>query len=169
MAHPPLTRLITKPDIVKHAFQDSNFNLSLIKDYVIEIAQERHIKPVLTKDLYDEIVAQVQTSSVTVLNQAVLDLVEPALAFFVKAEALIDIMSQVVSKGIQLNNTEFSAPATDKQRADLKSNTFVHANTLLDKVTEFLNDEDNIDDYPLYDQDDINVANEIAKIGDIGI
>lgn len=170
MPHSPKTRLISKSDVVKHAFQDTNFNQSLLKDYVIEIAQERHIKPILTKDLYDEIVTQVQPSgTVTALNQSVLDLVEPALAFFVKAESLPDIMAQVTSKGIMLNNTEFSNQATDKQRADLRGNTFDQAHILAAKITEFLNDTDNIDNYPLYEKEDQNVENELDRLGDIVI
>lgn len=170
MGHSPKTRLISIPDVIKHAFADKNFNQSLIKDYVIEIAQERHIKPILTKDLYDEIVTQVQPAgTVTTLNQSVLDLVEPALAFFVKAEALPDIMTRVTSTGIQVNNTEFSSSVTDKQRADLRSNSFDQAHILAAKITEFLDDVDNNANYPLYEKDDVNVENELDRLGDIVI
>jgi len=142
----------------------------LIKDFVIEVAQERYIKPVLTKDLYDEIITQIQPAgTVTALNQVLIDLIEPALAFFVKAEALPDIMAQLTTKGLMINNTEFSASATDKQRADLRTNTFDQAQVLLAKLTEHLNDIDNIDDYPLYQQEGVNVDNEFDRLGDIPI
>lgn len=167
MSHAPQTRIISKADVIKHAFQDTNFNDSLLKDFIIKVSQEKYIKPILTKDLYDEIISQIQTDTVTVLNQAVLDLVEPALAFFVKAESLPDIMAQVTSKGIMLNDTEFSTSVSSTQRAEIKSVTFDHAYTLSALITEYLNDEDNIDDYPLYQSDDINVDNETERLGDI--
>ena len=167
MSHAPQTRMITKADVVKHAFNDSNFNDSLLKDFIIKASQEKHIKPILTKDLYDEIITQIQSDTVSVLNQPVLDLIEPALAFFVKAESLPDIFAQVTSKGVMINDTEFSASVSSAQRAEMKSATFGHAYTLSALITEFLNDEDNIDNYPLYQSDDLNVDNEIEKLGDI--
>lgn len=170
MPHVPLIRLISPANVVTHAFHDTTFNKTLIKDYVIEVAQERYIKPVLTKKLYDEIITQIQPSgTVTALNQTLIDIIEPALAFFVKAEIMPDVMAQLTSKGLMLNNTEFSASATDKQRADLRSNTFDQADVLLSKLTEHLNDTDNIDDYPLYQQEGVNVDNQFDRLGDIPI
>jgi len=169
MSHAPQIRMISQADVIKHAFTDSTFESTLLKDYIIKAAQEKHIKPILTKDLYDEIISQIQTDAVTPLNQTVLDLVEPALAFFVKAESLADIFAQVTSKGIMLNDTEFSTSASSSQRAEVKSSTFSTAYTLSALITEFLNDEDNIDDYPLYEVDDRNVDNELEKLGDVVI
>lgn len=167
MSHDPQIRMITTLEVVKHAFQDSNFGESLIKDYIIKVCQEKYIKPILTKDLYDEMISQIQSETVTVLNQTVLDLIEPALAFFVKAESLPDIFAQVTSKGVMLNTTEFSNSVSSAQRGEMKSATFDHAYTLSGLITEYLNDEDNTDDYPLYEVDDQNVDNEIEKLGDI--
>jgi len=171
MPHNPEVRMITKALIVKHSFQDKNFKDALIKDYLIKIAQEKHIKPILTIDLYDEIIAQLNTvpQTVSTLNQVLLDFIEPALAFFVKAEALPDIMTQVTSKGIMLNNTEFSTAVTDKQRADLRATIFDHAHVLAALLTAHLNHEDNIDNYPLYENTDVNVENELDRLGDIVI
>lgn len=167
MSHDPQTRMISKQDVIKHAFTDTTFEDTILKDFVIKISQEKHIKPILTIDLYDEIIAQIQADTVTPLNQTVLDLIEPALAFFVKAESLPDIFAQITSKGIMLNDTEFSSSVSSAQRGEIKSAAFDHAYTLSALITEYLEDEDQDGKYPLYEETGTNVDNEVEKLGDI--
>jgi hypothetical protein len=145
-----MAQLITATEIVQLAFTNENVDTFALKDTFIEIAQEEHILPILGKDLYNEIVDQNNTATLTALNTTLLDdYIKNALAFYSKYELLDDLSIETTDKGLQVAESDFSRAANGEERGDMKSKAKKHADTFADKMTRFLNDSD---DYPLYNQ-----------------
>ena len=162
-----MAQLISVQQVISKAFTNKNTDPLLIKDEVIEIAQEEHIRPVLTDDLYDDIVAKNDLGPLTGKDKILLeDFIQPALAFYVKFEALPEINMNTGSKGTRQLGDEVSQASSSKDRADLYAKTKSHADTLRNKITRFIQDEDNIDDFPLYKRAN-NVANSTSYLGGI--
>lgn len=141
--------LITAQDVIDISLTNKNVNTFLIKDKFIEIAQHDHIRPLLTDDLYNEIIKQKTDSNLSADNNKLLtDFIKPALAFFVKYEILPDLIMQISTKGARILNDEFSVSISDKQRADFLTKIKDHANSLGNIMVDFI--EDNKTKYPLY-------------------
>jgi len=137
--------LITAQECIDLAFTNKNVNLALLKNNFIEIAQEDHIRPVLGIKFYDELITQ---SPFTADNQKVIDLLKPALAFYVKYEALPDLIIQLGNKGARIPTDEFSIAVSNEQRSEFLRKIKSHGDSLANKMIRFI--EDNRNKYPLY-------------------
>lgn len=160
-------QLVSATEVISLAFTRKNTSELLIKTQFIEIAQEEHIRPVLTDDLYDDIVAKNDAGPLTgkdlILHN---EFIKPALAFYVKWEALPEINMNTGSKGTRQLGDEVSSASSSKDRADLYAKVKSHADTLRNKITRYIQDEDNIDDFPLYKRAN-NVANKTSFVGGV--
>lgn len=163
-----MAQLISPDKIRSIAFTNKNVSDRFLKDTLIEIAQEEHIRPVLTDDLYDDIVTKNDAGPLTGKNKTLLeDFIQPALAFYVKFEVLPEMNMQTANKGTRQLGDERSSASSSKDRADLYAKVKSHADTLRNKITRFIEDEDNIDDFtPLYKRLD-NVNNTTSFTGGI--
>jgi len=163
-----MAQLITAAKVIELAFTRKNTDPLLIKTQFIEIAQEEHIRPILTDDLYDDIVAKNDASTLAGKDLILLEqFIQPALAFYVKFEALPEINMNTGSKGTRQLGDEVSSASSSKDRADLYAKVKSHADTLRNKITRFIEDEDNIDDFtPLYVRSK-NVSNSTSFLGGI--
>jgi len=169
-----MAQLITAAQCITYAFVDANTDASMIGDTFIEIAQEAHIRPALAwketddaESLYEQIVSQNNSSSLTTANQTLLDsYIIPALAFYVKYEMINDISIEVSSHGAQVQTPEFANAASDAQRREIKNQAYEHANVLRDKMIRYIEDPDNIASYPLYNSGN-NVGNSVSRRGGI--
>lgn len=158
-----MIRLITPERIVELSFTNSTtMDLSLINDAIIEAAQLRWIKPVLGNDLWDDLEGEYPSFSTN--NQTLIDKIEKSLAFFVKSELIPDMSINTTSAGLQVLSTEYSQPATDKQRGQLQDQAIQHGKSLLDEVVRWIEKDENIGNYPLYYIDN-NVNNNITRKG----
>lgn len=162
-----MAQLISAQEVISKSFTNKNTLELLIKENFIEVAQEQHIRPVLGDDFYDEIVTQNNDNNLSVDNKLLLnDFIKDALAFYVKFEVLDDISFNTTSKGVRAIDDEFTSPATDTQRANLALKIRSHADTLRDKMIRFIEDEDNIDNYPTYKKFE-NVTKSVTTFGGI--
>lgn len=162
-----MAQLISPDKIRSIAFTNNKISDRFFKDQFIEIAQEQHIRPVLTDDLYDDIVAKNDADTLAGKDKILLeDFVQPALAFYVKWEVLPEMNMQTANKGTRQLGDEVSSASSSKDRADLYAKVKSHADTLRDKITRFIQDEDNIDDFPLYKRG-ANVTNTTNFLGGI--
>ena len=144
-----MAQLISADEVISGSFTNKNTLPVLIKDNFIEVAQLQHILPVLKVELYDELVTQNNDNSLTSDNDTLLNTyLKPALAFYVKFEAMEDLSFNTTSKGVRSIDDEFTSPATDTQRANLALKVRSHADTLRDKMITFLEKEILL--YPLY-------------------
>ena len=162
-----MAQLILAQEVISKSFTNKNTLELLIKENFIEVAQEQHIRPVLGDDFYDEIVKQNNDNNLSVDNKKLLDdFIKDALAFYVKFEVLDDISFNTTSKGVRSIDDEFTSPATDTQRANLALKIRSHADTLRDKMIRFIEDEDNIDNYPTYKKFE-NITKSVTTFGGI--
>lgn len=141
-------RLITPQRVIDLSFSNSIAELAFIKDSIIEAAQLRWIKPMLGEDLWDLLDSESPNYSTD--NQVLVDRLENPLAFFVKHELIPDMSINTTAAGLQVLTTEFSSPATDKQRGEIQDMALTHAKTLLDEVTRWIEKDANIVNYPTY-------------------
>lgn len=122
---------------------------ALIKDIYIDTSQEEYIRPVLTQDMYDEIVSENLAGVFTGLNETLLNTyLKPALAFYVASEVVTPMDLRMTTKGLQKNTSETSEIATRQERVDMIEFYRKHAQTLIDKAIRYI--EDNESSFPLY-------------------
>ena len=155
--------LITASKVVERALTN-NVDTNLILQDVITLTQEDHIRPILGIDFYDELVSEVEADNLTIDNQAVFDLLEPALAFFVAYESTEDLNINSTSKGLITNDSEFGKPATREVAADWANKKLSQAKRLRDIMIRFIENEieDDPAKYPLY-QDRIVLDSKVIK------
>lgn len=159
-------RLITPQRVIDISFTNSvtNDDLALVNDSVIEATQLRWIKPVLTDDLWDDLFLEYPNFSTN--NQELVNRLESALAFFVKAELVPDMSINTTAAGLQVISTEFSQPATDRQRGEIQDKAIELGRSLLQEVVRWIEKTENISKFPLY-YSGKNVINNISKRGGI--
>jgi len=157
-----MIRLITPERVIELSFSNETNETSMIKDAIIEAAQLRWIRPVLGNDLWDLLESEYPDYSAA--NAVLTAKLETPLAFFVKGELIPDMSINTTAAGLQVITTEYSSPATDKQRGQIQDQAFIHAQSLLAEVTRWIELDANINDYPDYYQAR-NITNTIAKKG----
>ena len=156
--------LISAQEVIDLAFPNKNTIASLIKDTLIDAAQEDHIRPVLN-ELYDLLV--IDPGALTGDQKKLLeDLVRPALAYYVKYEALPDMSIQATSKGARSIDDQFTSRAEASERAILMKKTRDIANALRDKMVRFIEADENKDKFPEYKLQE-NVTNNSKRFGGI--
>jgi hypothetical protein len=124
-----------------------NLQLNDDLDAVIDDARLKYMRPLLGGSLYDEIVQQVDSSTVTSANQALLDMLYKALAYYTVHEALPFVQFRVRDAGIgTFNGANYSADmqAYELVRRQLGDNAEMHRLRVIDFLLE------NIDTYPLF-------------------
>lgn len=127
---------------------NENVDSKLIEPTIINV-QELYLYDVLGKDLYNEIITQVNASSVTSLNQTLLnDYVEPYLINKVISEAVIDLNFKIRNKGIQTNSSDNGQPVGLTELSQLQGKYNNLAEGYKTKIENFLCE--NGTDYPLY-------------------
>ena len=144
-----MAKLISSIEVIDKAFLMGNIDTSLITDTYIEVSQEEHIRPILTKDLYNLIVTENDSQVFTGSNSTLLnDYIKPALAFFVAADILIHLAIRTTNKGLMVNTSETSQSATREERIDIMTRYKEQGNTMLEKMQRYL--DDNLTTFPLY-------------------
>ena len=161
-----MAKLRSASEVIIIAFLNKNIDTDLMKDAHIEVSQEEHIRPILTQDLYDEIVSQSADDNLTVANATLLDdFIKPALAFFVALDVVPHFSIRMSEKGLMINSSESSEAATRQERMDIMSRFREQGQTMLEKMVRFIEDEDNIDDYPLFENGSSEIINTTLKGG----
>ena len=149
-----------KIDTVTYVINNKTFDYTnMIKDSYINIAELKHIKPVLGATLYDAIVAA--PSSYTTLISGYL---KETIAYYVVYESLPYINLQITDKGLMLNDSETANQAQDKQRGELRNSLLSMGDSLRDNMMEYIND--NKTTYTLYDTTE-DISKNIKVIGGI--
>lgn len=146
------TEIITVDEVKSATIPDTNFDTSLLSRYIF-IAQSRYIKPVLGDDFYEEMVEQVDGSTLTADNTALLDdWIKPALAYFVTYLALPQIRNEITEKGIMNNSSETSDASSTGDYASLRSSMLDLAQVHTNNITTFVNSaqDDDSTKYPLF-------------------
>src|SRR3990167_8525521 len=162
-----MKQMINATEVKTLVLSRKNFDESIIKDSIIEAAEQEYIKAILGKDLYDEIRTQYKANTLTADNLLLVnDYLKPALAHYVIYLCLPTMMVDISSAGLQLNNTEFSSPISSSLRAEVAQTMIGLAQTFINKAIEFIEEQFDLGKYPLYDKVE-NVENDTSIIGGI--
>lgn len=154
--------LISAQQVIDISFSNKNTIASLIKDTMIDSAQEDFMLPVLN-DLYDVLV--VDPSALTGDKKALLeDFIRPTLAYYVKYTVLPDMSIQATSKGTRTVDDQFTTAASDRDRAILMKKTRAIADSLRDKMIRFIEKKENKAKFPEYKLQE-NVINSSKSFG----
>lgn len=152
--------MIKQLEVIKSAIPNSNLDKRYIQQDVIFYCQRRYIRPKIGEDLYDELIDQIDDSSLTALNNTLLDdYIKKALAHFVMYESLPYIHTQIGSQGVRQNIDDFSNEATGGDVSQLRKTILQKAEWYLQEMIAYLNHEDQEDSYPLYDGCDTDRPN----------
>ena len=152
-----MRKLITATEVVEQALVIDTIDLSFIKDSFIEISQEEHLRPILTQDFYDLLVAETNAQVFTGSNEILInDYIKPALAFFVVADVILLIAMKINNKGVMVGDSETSNPASRQDRLDLNTRYKEQGQTLLNKMQRYLESNKNL--FPLYENGSSSVV-----------
>lgn len=127
-----------KNDVVTYVINNKNFDYTnLIKDSYIEIAEYKHIKPILGAEFYD-LVNTTPSSYATLVNTYLKKLI----AYYTVYEAMPFLNLQITDKGIMVNNSEQASQASSEQRSELRSSLLSLAETLRNEMIEYMKDDE---------------------------
>ena len=133
--------LLTLDKIISYAFT-RDIQTDKIKNEIIEAVQERHILPILGEDFYDAIVAAPTSYS------AVVDLIKPIVAFFVKYYVLPEIFAEISTTGVNILTGQNRSRASEGEVNELRNTALEMAAMHIRRLTKYL--DDNSESYPLY-------------------
>jgi hypothetical protein len=143
--------LITSENYLKEYTNiNKNVDMTILTPAIYE-AQLNYILPILGTKLYNEILSQIGTNTVTSLNQTLLDnYVLPCLMHYAKYEALPDMKYRLMNKGVQVKNSDNSTSADLQEIQFLMDREKVKAEKFAERTTRYL--RFNVNSYPLYTQ-----------------
>lgn len=125
---------------------------------IIILVQDKYLHPILGSDLFDEIKEQIQTSTESADNVALLDnYIMPVIHWYVLKESTPAFKYKYMNKGIMVKNSDNSSAADLSEIKFLMDQWDNNAKWYAERLTKFL--DNNTDIYPLYcanpDCDDI--------------
>jgi hypothetical protein len=132
--------IITASEI-KSKVDNRDLDTNLMTESLILMAQEKHIKPVLTEDLYNAFIAD--TSGYSDL----LPIVKNALSWFVYWELMLVYYVSVTEQGFKFPNAQFTQNVGVDQYDSLKGWAYQTATKYVKDINENISDEN----YSLYD------------------
>lgn len=148
-----MTKLVTAQEVIDNVFTDNTVDSFIIKDYFIEVAQEEHIRPLLTDDLYEYILA----GSLNAVHTTLLsDYIKPCLYFYVKFEVITDMALVMTNKGVMISDSDYGTAASGRDRSDLINKAKKMGDTLADKLIRYI--DDNSSSFPLYEGASRNIT-----------
>lgn len=133
--------LLTQAEIITLAFT-RDIETDKIKDGMILAVQQRHIMPIVGEDFFDLIVATPTSYS------AVVDLIKPIVAYFVKFYVLPEIHAEISTTGVNIITGQNRATVTDGKVKELQNLALDTAGMHIRRLSKHL--DDNSDSYPDY-------------------
>jgi hypothetical protein len=102
------TKIITAVQVKSLAVFDLGFDESYFTNYILT-TQRKYIKPVLGDDLYDQILTEIDATTISADNAILLDsFINIMLAHYVVYVCYSKVHIQLTNQGSMLNDTEFS-------------------------------------------------------------
>jgi len=144
-----MTKLTTAEAVINEVFVQKDLDPAFIKDADIIATQLQYIKPVLGKDLYNEITTQVDANTLTAANKTLLnDYIKAPLHQYLKAKVLTELTYQPENKGVLQFSGESETNVGKEGLQHVRRKCMENAETLIGLMREYL--DDNSANYPLY-------------------
>lgn len=116
-----------------------------------QLMQLKYIKPLLGKDLYNELLEQIEGNSLTVLNESLIEEIKPALSWLVYSDLVPDTNVKNTASGMTKSVGESFELASNSELASISKRAFGNWQVYERNLIEYL--QDNKDSYPLWDDD----------------
>jgi hypothetical protein len=143
--------LATAAEVISNSFTNANTDPALISTNTILLSELAHLKTAIGKKFYEELKTQNNDGTLTAANQTLMDdFLIRTLCWFARFEVINEIQSNSSSMGIVHNIDEFSTIIDPAELNAYKQDTYRKSEIYLQDMLEFLNDPDNIGDYPTY-------------------
>jgi len=145
-----LARLVTANEVRGNAFSQGQFDQQLITSSLVKIAEISHLEKAISREFYEELVTQHDTSGTLSANNQDLmdDYLVLCLSWFVKFEVLNESMYKITSSGVVMNIDDFSTAVSPRQFDLMKQDVLRKANLFLQDMLDFMND--NLSLFPTY-------------------
>jgi hypothetical protein len=135
-------------DIKAYSAVSENLDSKLLTPTLINV-QELHLRQIIGKDLYAELVTQINAGTETALNITLLeDYIHPYLINKVIAESVIDLTYKLRNKAIMTTSSDFGQVANLTDLSKVQGHYNSIAEGYKTKLAEYLCE--NMADYPLY-------------------
>jgi hypothetical protein len=113
------------------------------------MVQDIYLKQVIGKDLYAELITQVNAESVTALNTTLLtDYIQPYLINKVVSELVIDVNYKIKNKALMVGSSDNAQPLDSSGMSIIQTKYRNIAENYRVNLVDYL--LDNYTDYPLY-------------------
>ena len=152
------TKIITEQEVKNWTDISNNVQSSSLA-FAITISQDLYVRTALGEKLYEELVDQVATDTLTALNTTLLNGndrlfrgIKPGLAWWIAYESYTYLHSKISPTGIQSKSTE-QATSIDSRSLEIRKNMAKKkAEYYIDQLICYL--RDNETDYPLFRDSD---------------
>lgn len=119
--------------------------------------QEIEIKPILSTNLFDDIISDLENNTLSGNNQTLLnDYIKPALSYYALSNVMYELSYKITRKGLQTQLDDGSEKPSDEMVAmraqQYKDLATSYANNLIDYLNEYK------DTYALYGDDDVKAS-----------
>lgn len=147
-----LDTLITSAEVITTAMVNSTFDTQLITTSVIKIAEIAHLEKPLSREFYEELVTQHDsTGTLSASNQTLMDdYLTRCLAWYVKLEAMNEIQNNITSSGVMTNIDDYSTKVSPAEFNMMKIDVERKAGLFLQDMLDYLNDSVVINSYPTF-------------------
>ena len=133
--------LMTVNEVIAYSFNRSVAETQ-IRAEDIDVAEWKYIRPILTNEFYEAVIASPASSDYTTLMK----FIKPCLAYFTKYKVVNTMSLELSSRGGFQLNADTATPISDQQRYDYQAETLDSAVTLGSMLLNHILDED----YSLY-------------------
>jgi hypothetical protein len=146
------TQIITVSEVESNALKTATFDDALIEDFILP-SQRHYLRPFLGIDFYNELLTQVELSTLTSDNSTLLnDWIKPMLSYYIVYDAFPSIRVNITSKGVMINQSETSVAASNSEASTLRQNYLSLAERWKKDTTDYIEEiqDDDSSKYPLF-------------------
>ena len=145
------TEMINVTEVKEIAIVNSNIDTAYLDQYVL-YSQRFYIRKFLGNEFYEELLDQIENTTLTPDNTNVLVYIKDALAHYIVYEGLPQIRNQISKGGIFNNLNATSEPASDLSFGNTRQDYLMKAERFREEITFYIEDirNDTPTAYPLY-------------------
>jgi hypothetical protein len=154
--------LLSETVLKERSIIQDNVDMKVISPTILDV-QEFYIIPILGTSLYNEIISQVETNTLTQPNRTLLDeYVLRTMIWYCRFELPLVMNYKHFNKSVGVQNAENLQPASIEEIFVIRDNAKNKAEYYADRTTKFLLANTTV--YPLYlNQTDANIDTIFAK------
>lgn len=153
--------LINEEYLKEYSLFPSNYDMKEVKNF-IPIAEQIHIQPILGTPLYEELLEQVTTNTLTDANSTLLLEVYKVLGLAVVYEALPFVWAHITAVGITKGKSDNSDSVENKDMAYLNTHIKSQLEYTKTQLKKWLDDYSN--NFPLYIKEDTVITNRQMEV-----